>query len=346
MAYLKRNTKVQSFGLTPRAVSAPALQKEGLIYFNAADALFYIYSRGEWKSMSGVIQPPGGHRSTYTVGSDDYAVHLFLTSGIFSLDSDVEADYLAVAGGGGGGYGNNTAGGGGAGGFKTNTGLPLAAGPHEVVVGFGGRGGDGGDYLGAVTGADTEHRRAQDGSDTTIAQLGGVAPSVVECTGGGGGGGMGGAGRGGGSGGGGGSTPGNIAAGSAVDSGNSGNDGGTTDGPTGGGGGGGGAGAVGTSVTVNTGGAGGAGTASTYRDGSTSVTYAGGGGGGSSPDSGAGTAGAGGSGGGGAGGRGGMGVDGTVGTGGGGGGGSWLGSEPQYHGGNGGSGIVIIRYTI
>jgi len=101
-------------------------------------------------------------------------------------------------------------------------------------------------------------------------------------------------------------------------------------------GGGGGAGGNGTNASSGTGGNGGTGLASTITG--SSVTYAGGGGGGGGT-----TGGSGGSGGGGDGGSNANGNNGTANTGGGGGGsfGSTSASRPS---GNGGSGVVIIRY--
>ena len=135
------------------------------------------------------------------------------------------------------------------------------------------------------------------------------------------------------------------------------------------GGGGGGAGAIGANAawiddspswptvpTAGAGGAGGACAANTYFDGS-SITYAGGGGGAADPDGSPSTEGAGGSGGGGAAARspgpgyGGPhnfgGNNGTANLGGGGGGTRYMPSSPaNAYGGNGGAGIVIVRYPV
>ena len=102
-------------------------------------------------------------------------------------------------------------------------------------------------------------------------------------------------------------------------------------------GGGGGASAVGANGSGSGGGAGGAGTISLITG--TSVTYAGGGGGTSR----GGTVASGGAGGGGAGGSNGVGTAGTVNTGGGGGGGT---AGSNISGVNGGSGVVIISYSL
>lgn len=64
-----------------------------------------------------------------------YKVHVFTSSGTFTIDRQTSIDYLVVAGGGGGGDG-----GGGAGGLLTGT-LTLSSGTHTVVIGAGGAAG-------------------------------------------------------------------------------------------------------------------------------------------------------------------------------------------------------------
>jgi len=67
-----------------------------------------------------------------------FAVHLFNTSGTFTIDRTTSIDYLVVAGGGGGSDGA-----GGAGGLLTGT-LNLSAGSYTVTVGAGGGAGTSG----------------------------------------------------------------------------------------------------------------------------------------------------------------------------------------------------------
>lgn len=64
-----------------------------------------------------------------------YAVHLYSTSGSFTIDRATSIDYLVVAGGGGG-----SDGGGGAGGLLTGT-MNVSAGTYTVTVGAGGTAG-------------------------------------------------------------------------------------------------------------------------------------------------------------------------------------------------------------
>lgn len=82
----------------------------------------------------------GGAESTITIGSVSYRVHTFTTSGTFTVIEPGTVDYLIVAGGGGGG--GVIGGGGGAGGVIRNS-TELTTGDYPVVVGAGGRGGYG-----------------------------------------------------------------------------------------------------------------------------------------------------------------------------------------------------------
>tara|TARA_R110000868_G_scaffold411190_1_gene702205 strand:+ start:830 stop:2236 length:1407 start_codon:yes stop_codon:yes gene_type:complete len=280
------------------------------------------------------------------VNDGTYWYHTFKSSGTFTAAPDLTCDYLVVAGGGGGGggaYDGN--GGGGAGGLRstvTRTGgnpagvnlespLLLTEGTYPITIGGGGPGGyatDGSKSFGTQGGSSTF---------STITSIGGGygASNTI----GGGGGGNGGAG--------GGSFGTSSASTGGAGTANQGYNGGgtTSNGPWGSGGGGGGAGAIGGSGTSGSsspnaiGGAGGAGVANSITG--SSVTYAGGGG----ASTGYGSQGAGGSGGGGAGTK--SSINGNAGTfaTGSGGGGNGNQGYPAI-GGNGGSGIVIIRYAM
>jgi len=258
-----------------------------------------------------------------------YKVHTFTSSSNFIVDGSLDVEYLVIAGGGGGG--GKGGGGGGAGGYRTNlasatsggggtaeSSTTLTSGTYTVTVGAGGNGGASGGN--GTTGEDSVF------NDITSAGGGSGAVYGSGNTGGDGG-----------SGGGGGKDGGQAGSGTT----NQGYDGGLSEGGGGyAGAGGGGAGAAGNNgLTGEHAGDGGAGVASNI-DGST-VTRAGGGGGGTNSSSAA-LIGNGGTGGGGHGGlNNDVREDGTANTGGGGGGGSWSGT---LTGGNGGSGIVIVRY--
>lgn len=253
-----------------------------------------------------------GGNITYANG---YWVHTFTGSGTFYAQEDLEVDALVVAGGGGGGFFRG--GGGGAGGALSSAGSLVKGGVYPVIVGSGGNGathaafatnGQNSQFLDiAATGG------GRGNSLTTTIQTFGLA-----LTGGSGGGG---------------SDYANSASriGAAGISGQ-GNAGGSATSGGGTGAGGGGAGSAAANATSTTGSAGGIGLIwnNSY--------YAGGGGGGVS----GGTPGAGGLGGGGAGSFSVNGGNGTFATGGGGGGQG--NADLNYVGGNGGSGVVIIRY--
>jgi len=262
-------------------------------------------------------------------------IHSFYASGTFTPTQALTADYLVVAGGGGGG--RYKAGGGGAGGLRstvTATGgggslesaLSLTSGTaYTVTIGAGGAGGTNGAQP-AATGLN-----GNNSVFNTITSTGGGAGSGAY----GGGSGAGSAAGNGGSGGGvGGDVNFTYWNTGGTETANQGYAGGTASSSNQAGGGGG-AGEAG-----NTDGQGEGGDGVTTSISGSSTTYAGGGGGGSST-----TLRNGGTGGGGNGGYTLNGVAGTANTGGGGGGGAGDATTQDYIGGNGGSGIVIIRYA-
>jgi len=306
--------------------------------------LIYVDSTQGWKSIESNSVNPGGNFITATGGTittdGDFKVHTFTGSGTFTVCETASSptnnvvDYLAIAGGGGGGV--TEAGGGGAGGYResfSNPGagaLPVSVTSYPITIGAGG--------VGATPSAQT----GTPGSNS-------IFSSITSAGGGRGGGPT--------SGDPGGSGGGSYRGVSAVGTGNTppvtppqGNDGGQGAIPSSadfGGGGGGGASAAGSPGTCSAGGDGGDGTASSITG--SSVTRAGGGGGGKGA-TGGGSGGTGGAGGGGNGGAGlpqtnptGM-TSGTANTGGGGGGAGGDSGVAVATGGDGGSGIVIIRY--
>ena len=108
----------------------------------------------------------GGVINDYSSGSKVYRAHVFTSSGIFNVTElgsyPASVEYLVVAGGGGGGY--SQGGGGGAGGVRTNlAGHPLATGnpafpvsatSYPVTIGAGGVGGSPSPYAG-IPGGDS-----------------------------------------------------------------------------------------------------------------------------------------------------------------------------------------------
>lgn len=264
----------------------------------------------------------------YVYQDSSYYYHAFLSSGTFTPSQSLSCDYLVIAGGGGGGY--DTGGGGGAGGLRSTVGttggggsletaLSVTAQAYSVTVGGGG--------VGALTGA----RHGSSGTDSTI--------STITSTGGGGGGDSSAAGYSGGSGGG---TRNSGSGGTGTT--NQGYAGGSANASSSGSGGGGAGQAGGSSGGTNVGGPGGNGVQITAFATPTQTGvngyYAGGGGGGSNavPPT------IGGFGGGGQGGTpGGLNIKSGISNTGSGGGGCGGGDSTGF--GNGGSGLVIIRYA-
>jgi hypothetical protein len=301
----------------------------------AVGSTFHLYGIAR-EGITATTKATGGDSIT-TVGG--YTYHTFLNSGTFTPSQALTADYLVVAGGGGGG--GNLGGGGGAGGLRstvTATGgggtlesaLSLASGTaYTVTIGAGGGGG-------------VSNARGTNGSNSVFSTItstggggGGSDASPIALTGGSGGGG------------------GTGAAGTA-NQGFAGSDRIGTDGYAFGGGGG--AGAVGGTTANLIAGNGGAGVqitalATPTLTGANGGYYAGGGGGSYYNPSVQGTSGSGGLGGGG---RGGLNLSSSnlvvptnaiANTGGGGGGRGWASSSNNVKG-DGGSGIVIVRYAI
>jgi hypothetical protein len=285
-------------------------------------------------NLYGVVKGGG-----YALGGDivttdgTYWYHAFLSSNVFIPTQNLTVDTLVIAGGGAGagrGFGDNGGGGGGAGGVLYQTSLAATANNnYQVIVGAGGAG---------AAGAGNRGGNSYIAGLTSNAITGGAGgASGWNIVGGSGSGSDG-------------NTTITVNSGdnSTSGQGNKGGTGATPSASGSGGGGGGGAGSAGANGSGQTGGNGGNGTSSFTSWASATGTgvsnvYAGGGGG----SGGSGSAGSGGSGGGGAGrnyASPGNGTSGTANTGSGGGCGN-VSSGPAT-GGNGGSGIVIVRYAV
>ena len=306
----------------------------GTWYLNGNIQTFRIYNRAlsqaeilqnyntQRQRYTSTVEASGGTISYITQNNLTYKVHTFTGDGNFIIGNSSSGDtfeYLLVGGGGGGG--KDGAGGGGAGGFVTGTTI-LSTTTYPISVGAGGA-------KSITTGG-----QASNGGPSTF--------NSITALGGGGGGSKQANGRNGASGGGGGH-PATYTGGTGI----SGQGFGGGSSSAAGGGGGGGAGAVGANF-VTTAGNGGIGKQSSING--VLQYYAGGGGGGAWNAEG----GTGGLGGGGNGGSGApltiaraTGQNGTINTGGGGGSAGYdsVGGQEIFAG-NGGSGIVIIRYRI
>jgi hypothetical protein len=124
------------------AISAITIAPSGSTFL--AGSTFSLYGIGATQ-----LKATGGDVIT-TDGT--YWYHTFNSSGIFTPQQSLTADYLVIAGGGGGG-GYNNAGGGGAGGYRTTVGTSGGGGsaesalsltaltPYTVTIGGGGTGG-------------------------------------------------------------------------------------------------------------------------------------------------------------------------------------------------------------
>ena len=306
------------------------------------------FTNGDFESSTSgdrSIEATGGTITDYVADGTNgtagqtYRVHSFTTTGTSAFNvtyapAGAQVDYLVVGGGGGGGYGQYRGGGGGAGGYYTNmggSGQSISAQAYAVVVGSGGSGGNG-----SVAGSS-----GGNGSASSIFGFsanggggggGGTASLIPPNSGGSGGGGAGSNGA----------LSGRTSGGAGTaGQGNTGGQGGMTGATGRGAGGGGGAGSVGSNSAESANGPGGAGgTGLSNSISGSSLFYAGGGGGGGGVAASSGGTAVGGSGVGGNG-TGSSGTNGMDGRGGGG-GGAGFGAIS----GNGGSGVVIVRYPI
>jgi hypothetical protein len=86
------------------------------------------------------VTASGGNEYTKTVLDVDYKIHEFTSDGTFSVSEGGNVDVLIVAGGGGGG--GSGGGGGGAGGLIFENNVSITSGSYSVTVGSGGSGGE------------------------------------------------------------------------------------------------------------------------------------------------------------------------------------------------------------
>lgn len=303
--------RVDEVGFWKRTLTA---DEKTALYNGGAGVAYDDLLISDAKAHGGVVTQDGNN-----------IIHTFLEDGVFVAEESFAVEALVVAGGGGGGGGWSGAGGGGAGGLVYDASQSISIGSKTVTIGAGGAGG--------VDDEGTPPHSGDDGVDSvfdTITAVGGGAGDGSQSDGnpgGCGGGGM--FGQTGGA-----ATQGDSGGGTGY--GFAGGDGGAnSDGFCGGGGG-------GTSEVGENGNSatkpGDGGDGKSYSISGGAVNYGGGGGGGRND---AGTIGSGGAGGGGDGAHG-IGDNATANTGGGGGGGG----SAYDAGGDGGSGIVIISYSL
>ena len=129
--------------------TAPSSPSNGDMYYDQSKGLLKVWNGTRWKVVQILKELPGsgsgvGHeiKHVYTGGAD-YVMHIFHTSGFFTLNATTTCDVLLVGGGGSGGpsYGNADTGkgGGGAGGVQFRAGYSLPAGDYEIGIGRGGQ---------------------------------------------------------------------------------------------------------------------------------------------------------------------------------------------------------------
>jgi len=139
--------------VTPSSDTAATVTIPSSVYSNVtAGRVVSIKVTNSDGSSSGIITktavavPTGGTINTYS----GYRSHKFTSSGTFTATALIsQVDALMVAGGGGGGTDNS--GGGGAGGMKVHTGINVSAQGYSITIGGGGSGssvsaGDAGPY--------------------------------------------------------------------------------------------------------------------------------------------------------------------------------------------------------
>jgi len=122
----------------------------GTLSYAVDGGLFVYMGSNGWTRLASNIAATGGTKTA----DGSRTVHTFTSPGSFTVDGDVTANILVVAGGGSGGRANWTSssgseggGGGGAGGLRYRGSAPISAGTYTVEVGTGGPGGTNSDLF-------------------------------------------------------------------------------------------------------------------------------------------------------------------------------------------------------
>jgi len=113
----------------------------GTLIYDVDEGLL-VYSGNKWQTVKASFEATGGIISTPGNG---YRYHVFNSSSTpgFQVSNGTKNITVLMVGGGGGANGDN-GGGGGAGGVLYRTGVPVSIGDYPIVVGSGGAGTDGG----------------------------------------------------------------------------------------------------------------------------------------------------------------------------------------------------------
>ena len=118
----------------------PGSPVAGSMRINSETNYFETYYNSNWFNLTYIGLVTATSANATVTYSGNYAIHTFLTSGVFtptSVPVGGTVEYLIVAGGGGGGGGPNVAGGGGAGGVLTGS-VAVSLSAITVTVGAGG----------------------------------------------------------------------------------------------------------------------------------------------------------------------------------------------------------------
>jgi len=126
-------------GLIITASSAPGSPTTGQVYYNSIDKTLYVYDGTNFRHVSERAgKAIGGTVTSYVKGSTTYVVHTFLESGTFTPYSSFNIDALIVAGGGAAASSTNIPGAGGAGGVLTGYNAGVIATSYTITIGAGG----------------------------------------------------------------------------------------------------------------------------------------------------------------------------------------------------------------
>jgi hypothetical protein len=128
------DSQIGAINVSTVSTTAPSSPAAGDMWFDttAGTTAMKVWSGIAWDQMSNKFSATGGTVTTY----GNYKVHTFTSSGTFTTEGSGSVDILMVGGGGSGGAG--TGGGGGAGGLIYKTSVPLSASSFSVVIGSGG----------------------------------------------------------------------------------------------------------------------------------------------------------------------------------------------------------------
>jgi len=125
----------------------------GGMYYNTVDKIVYHWNGAKWVSMSNVYSASGGTESTATISGVLYKFHVYTSSGTFVSETSGSVDIFLAAGGGGGGADNGA--GGGAGGFIQLLNHGVNPQSYSIVIGGGGSAAIGDGNASGSSGADS-----------------------------------------------------------------------------------------------------------------------------------------------------------------------------------------------